>query len=266
MSNNKVLFKDFLEKNLQEKELNWVLSIVNNEKSIKNAFVLTPRFISRNIVNVSHLISNDKSWGLDRLVRIYFILLLEEKNELNFENEMNLLFETAENNESIALLSSLYFLKQPSKWILKATDAVRSNIGDVFDAIAFDTAYPSIYFSELAWNQLVLKCIFTDKPIHKIIGLTQRANSKLAETLSDFAHERWAAGRTVPAQVWRLVINYVNENIFKDLERLITSEDEKDRIAAYLVCIENDSTKYLLEKFPQNIPLNILNRGWQYLE
>lgn len=266
MNINKILFKSFLEKELLGKELNWVLSIENNEKNIKNAFVLTPRFISKNFVNVSILISNDKFWSLDRVVRIYLLLLLEEKDELKFENEMNLLFETAEINESIALYSSLFFLKQPERWILKATDAVRSNVGDVFDVIAFDTPFASKYFSELAWNQLVLKCIFNDKPINKIIGLTKRTNSKLAETLSDFAHERWAAGRTVPAQVWSLVVNYLNNTILKDMEKLITSDNEMDRIAAYLVCIENDSAKFLLEKYPPNISKNILDKGWQYLE
>ncbi len=38
-----------------------------------------------------------------------------------------------------------------------------------------------------AWNQLVLKAFFTEKPIQQIIGLDERANEKLASTAYDFA-------------------------------------------------------------------------------
>ena len=124
-------------------------------------------------------------------------------------------------------------------------------MGFVFDAIALHNPYPEKYFSELAWNQLVLKTIFNDKPIHFIEGLQNRANEKLAVTLSDFAHERWAAGRSVPAQVWRLTGKYLTPALLPDMQHLFDSEKEEDRKAAALACNEATlpAANYLLAKY-----------------
>jgi hypothetical protein len=137
--------------------------------------------------------------------------------------------------EAVALTRSLPYLPNPSSFLLRATDAVRSNMGPVFDAIAFGNTYPKDYFNEAAWNQLVLKCIFNDKAIHQIIGLDERANQALADTLSDFAHERWSAGRRVPSQVWRLVPRFMNESLRSDIEKLALSKNPRDVVAASLV-------------------------------
>jgi hypothetical protein len=144
-------------------------------------------------------------------------------------------------------------LKTPEIWLQRATDAVLSNMGPVFDAIAFGNPYPQTYFSELAWNQLVLKCIFNDKPIHLINGLDERANQALADTLADFAHERWAAGRRVPSQVWRLLLNFKTESIEEDLAKLSKSEDVNDRKAAEL--IQNNSPLEAWRELEQAEPI-----------
>ena len=161
------------------------------------------------------------------------------------------LFDTAEMTELVALYSALPMLSYPDQWLFRATDAVRSNMGFVFDAIALHNPFPEKHFSELAWNQLVLKTIFNDKPIHFIEGLDNRANEKLAITLSDFAHERWAAGRSVPPQVWRLAGKFLNTALMADMQHLFNSEQEGDKKAAALAC--NDSSlpaaQYLLAKY-----------------
>ena len=149
----------------------------------------------------------------------------------------------------------------------RATEAVRSNIGDVFNSFAFANPYPAAYFTESAWNQLVLKCIFNDKPIHLIQGIDERANQDLANMLSDFAHERWAAGRSVPAQVWRLVVNFTNERIFEDMEKLFLSNDTNNKIAATLVCSDSLIGNDLLLKYPLNNQESLLlKQGWKILE
>ncbi|MFM1835792.1 MAG: hypothetical protein RJA04_479, partial [Bacteroidota bacterium] len=169
-------------------------------KALSLAFVKVPRFVSKLQITEGPF----KNWNLDQVVRLAILTKLDEK-------QVDLLFETAEMQEAVALTKSLPYLANPSNFLLRATDAVRSNMGPVFDAIAFDNTYPRDYFSEAAWNQLVLKCIFNDKAIHQIIGLEERANAELAMTLSDFAHERWSAGRRVPSQVWRLIPRFMNE-------------------------------------------------------
>ena len=257
---------EIIRENANEKELVWLEEKTKNSKSTQLAFVATPRFIGKRPINLVLEGSQTLNWTLDRLVRVYLLLKLENSNPDGFEEQVNTLFDTAEINESIALYSALPLFQNPEIWLLRATDAVRSNVGDIFDSIAFNNHYPVKYFSELAWNQLVLKCIFNEKPIHQIIGLESRANQHLADTISDFAHERWAAGRKIPAQVWRLVTNFLTETIINDLESLLLSKDLQNQIAAILVCsqTENLEAKTLLEKYSLSINPEILS--WEYLE
>lgn len=193
-------------------------------KALALAFVKVPRFVSKKMIEGGVF----AKWTLDQLIRVDMLIRLDAAN-------IDMLFETAEMQEAVALTKALPFLTNPTNYLLRATDAVRSNMGPVFDAIAFGNTYPKDHFSEAAWNQLVLKCIFNDKAIHQILGLNERANHALANTLSDFAHERWSAGRSVPSQVWRLVPRFMNESLHADIDKLAKSENPRDVLAASLV-------------------------------
>ena len=246
---------EIIKANASQKELNWIeTKATGSLQSLQTAFVATPRFISKTPINTSETLNgvDFKTWTLDKLVRAYFLTNLSNSDKEVYTKTLNTLFETAENNEAVALISSLALLQNSEAWLLRATDAVRTNIGVVFDAIAFENPYPQEYFSELAWNQLVLKCIFNDKSIHRILGLDERANKELATSISNLAHERWAASRSIPPQAWRLVVNYLDEPIFEDIKKLFDSESPNDQIAAALVCkfSEFGTAKSELEKHP----------------
>nr|WP_295929856.1 EboA domain-containing protein [uncultured Dyadobacter sp.] len=228
---------------------------------LMTAFVAAPRFLSKKILSTSpetRAVLNLEipgfsvdGWSLVRLARVWLLTQLDSSDRDEYIKNIETLFDTAEMNELVALYSALPLLSYPDQWLFRATDAVRSNMGFVFDAIALHNPYPEKYFSELAWNQLVLKTIFNDKPIHYIEGLANRMNEKLALTLSDFAHERWAAGRSVPAQVWRLTGKYINTALLADMQHLFDSEKEEDRHAAALACGEASlpAANYLLAKY-----------------
>jgi len=259
-----------IQENANEKELNWIDSKSVNSQFLPMAFVATPRFIGKKIIQSKVTSLNGlqiQYWTLDRLVRVYFLLLLEQIAHESSASQIETLFDTAEINESVALFSALPLFTQPENWMHRATEAVRSNIGDVFNSFVFANPFAAAHFTESAWNQLVLKCIFNDKPIHLIQGIDYRANQSLANMLSDFAHERWAAGRTVPAQVWRLVVNFLNNNILEDMSILFLSNDTNNRIAATLVCSYSLIGNDLLLKYPlNNQELLLLKQGWKILE
>lgn len=233
-----------------EVESNWLVEQKTlTGKALALAFVKAPRFISKNNIEGSEF----SGWKLDQLVRLDLLMQLDAAN-------IDSLFETAEMQEAVALTRSLPYLPNPSSFLLRATDAVRSNMGPVFDAIAFGNTYPKDYFNEAAWNQLVLKCIFNDKAIHQIIGLDERANQDLANTLSDFAHERWSANRRVPSQVWRLVPRFMNESLRSDIEKIALSENPRDTLAASLVKqeVQNPgSTQGLWHELEESEPIYI---------
>ena len=65
--------------------------------------------------------------------------------------------------------------------------------------------YPAEELDEPAWNQLVMKAFFTDKPVEEILGFDERANERLAHIVTDYARERRAAKRPVTPELWRAV-------------------------------------------------------------
>lgn len=259
------LLAKLIEINASEKELQWLDSQnIKDNKSLQKTFVLTSRFISKKEVEVFP----KQIWTLDRLVRVLLLSNVQNKSEEDYCQTIETLFDTAEINESVALYTALPYLQYPQKWLFRATEAVRSNMGSVFDAIAFHNLYPARSFSEAAWNQLILKCIFNDKPIHLIEGLDERANQVLANILSDFAHERWAAHRTIPPQVWRLVSKFITPTILEDISKLFDSENIQNQQAAVLVCKEsnNQEAKDLLVIKQKDLAFDVEKLSWKDLE
>ncbi|WP_025764850.1 EboA domain-containing protein [Dyadobacter tibetensis] len=230
---------------------------------LMTGFVAAPRFLRKTIIQTKKNESAEEfpspeeisvtDWSLVRLCRVWLLLKLEELDPKHFKQNIETLFDTAEINELVALYSALPVLSSPEQWLFRATDAVRSNMGLVFDAIALRNPYPSKYFSDQAWNQLVLKTIFNDKPIHLIMGLDRRKNEALAHILSDFAHERWAAGRVVAPEVWRLTGPYMNEKLLQDMKALFASSSADNHRAAALACGESTfpPALALLEEHPE---------------
>jgi len=159
-----------------------------------------------------------RSWTVDRLCRVWLLTTLDLKDKELLFSSINRLFLSAEVNEAVALYSALPFLPHPEIWINRCAEGIRSNIGFVLEAIMENNPYPAANLDEAAWNQLVLKAFFTEKNINLIVGLDQRANLQLALTLVDYAKERWAAGREVHPQLWRLVGKFTNAETFETLK------------------------------------------------
>jgi hypothetical protein len=260
---NKILW-EIISQNTSDTESGWLMQKGNAAPiELMTAFVASPRFLSKKIVNIE--LAKEKAldeaipgflvngWSLVRLARVWFLTQLNAADKETFIKNMETLFDTAEMNELVALYSALPVLEYPEQWLFRATDAVRSNMGFVFDAIALHNPYPAKYFSELAWNQLVLKTIFNDKPVHFITGLEERENENLALILSDFAHERWAAGRSVAPNVWRLVSKFMNESLLADMKHLFESGQTQNKEAAALACYDSDyqPAKALLSSYPE---------------
>lgn len=239
-----------LKKITTEKESLWLQSIPQMEpKDLMTAFVKAPRFLSKTEVHFPNE-SNDwipnvpgfqvEHWDLVRLARVWFLTHFSSLPKYEFTHIIETLFDTAELNELVALYSALPLLPYPEVWLPRATDAVRSNMGSVFDAIAIGNPYPYQHFPELAWNQLVLKTIFNGKPIELIYGLKERRNQNLSLSVIDFAKERWAASREIPSYVWSLVSPFLRTDDLPILEKLLNSQNELDVIAASLVIFESN--------------------------
>ncbi|HEU5073202.1 MAG TPA: EboA domain-containing protein [Polyangiaceae bacterium] len=108
------------------------------------------------------------------------------------------LFDQSDNREREALLKTLCMLPEPVLFLATAIDACRSHVQSVFEAIACENRYPSLYFPDPAFNQMVLKAFFTGVAVKRIVDLGRRVTPELSRMAQDYASERTAAGRPVP--------------------------------------------------------------------
>jgi len=115
---------------------------------------------------------------------------------------------------------------------------VRTNILDVFQAIALGNPLPARLLDAPAWAQVVLKAIFMDQPLYRIHQLDARRSPELALTAVDFASERWAAGRHVHPELWRLVQGIDHPDVRAALRRAAEDEDPLTARAAALATRE----------------------------
>ncbi len=180
---------------------------------------------------------NPSQWTTDQAARILILLMLPHDDKAEYLKALHQLFTTAEVGELTALYLAFPLLPHPEELRAQASEGVRTNMGVVFNALALENPYPRDYMTEAAWNQLVLKAVFVGSPLHRMEGLDQRANATLARILRDFVHERWAAGRPVTHEVWRVIAPFVDDAVLVDVERLFEKGTETEQQAAALLCM-----------------------------
>ena len=178
-------------------------------------FTALPRFVGKQLIEVPTDMAftlerirpgfTVVGWTLDRLARVWWLLQLPADDQTTYVSTISQLFKAGELNELVTLYSALPVLAHPEAWRFQATEGIRNNIADVQSAIMLHNPYPADYFDEAAWNQMILKAFFTDKDVTQIIGLDERKNAHLAATLTDYVAERRAAGRSLPANIERLM-------------------------------------------------------------
>ncbi len=206
------------------------------------------------------------SWNVLQAARIYLLLMLPYQEQERYLDSLNKLFETADMEEQRDLYAALPVLPYPEQLVHRTTEGLRTNMTTVFDAIALHNPYPADYLNENAWNQMLLKAVFMQRPLYKIYRADTRANVTLAHMLIDFAHERWAAHRKVTPELWRFVGPFLHDEYLPDIEKVVEKGEPLEVEAALLACAQSahSGAAELLEKHPavkRNIEAGRLN--WQ---
>lgn len=108
--------------------------------------------------------------------------------------------------ERRAVLLSLPHLEPaPADGVPLVEDALRTN--DTRLVAAAVGPYAAAHLDPHTWRHALLKCLFTGVPVDAAARLEQRAHgdAELARMLGDYAAERTAAGRPVPADLHRVL-------------------------------------------------------------
>jgi len=141
-------------------------------------------------------------WTLSDLARAALLLsaatVVPEPDQIEIATEA---FRKGDSAERIALLRSLPLLPAGERLVPLAVEACRTHVLDVFAAMACENPYPARHFPELNFNQLVIKTLFCELALDRVIGWRDRQNSELVRMAGDYEAERRAAGRSVPADI-----------------------------------------------------------------
>lgn len=230
------------------------LKTEGNERDLIIAFSQVPRKIKRTQLNlgkeeIQQAQAARSNWHPENLnseqaARIMLLLSFSQAKPEEFAGSVKKLLNTADLNEQIAIFSGLPLYPHPEQFLQMAYDGTRINATSVFDSITLENPYPTENFSEEAYNRLVLKAAFMERPFWKIVGIPERANRQLAELLLDLVSERWSAGREINPLLWRLITPALTEERYHEFKERAEKKENLDQEAVALAYQENkyDST------------------------
>ena len=173
-------------------------------------------------------------WTLLETARVQMILSRGDLDQESGADALEEAFRYADEGELCALYRSLVHWPKPERFAWRAGEGCRTNMRSVFEAVACDTPYPATYFDDIAWRQLVIKAIFVEAPLWRVVGLDRRLDAELARMALDLADERRSAGRNVQPELWLVLGSHGGARGLESIERELASSFTPGRCAAAL--------------------------------
>jgi hypothetical protein len=162
------------------------------------------------------------AWTIDDAARTYLLQALEDPGA-----ELRELYRYGDAAERRGILRALEYLDIDAVDLVE--DAIRTN--DTRLIAAALGPYATAHLSDAAYDQAVLKCVFVGVPITPLDGL-HRVTPDGARMLAAFVHERVAAGRDVPGEVWTVIDRHPPADEIAAIEAELESPYEDRRAAA----------------------------------
>ncbi len=261
------LLREWLFRRLDAARREWLSAQISSvaggaeDQAVYLAFSLVPRRLRKGALALTDadLAEADRclagwtpgDWSLADAGRILLVASLPGTNP-DFAPRFRALCQTADVEEAVSLYRGLPLYPEPASIEAQVGEGLRSNMRNVFEAITQHNPYPRQHFDTHRWNHMVLKAVFIGSRLAPIQGLDERANAELTTILIDFAHERRAAGRQVPFEVWRCVGPFARGAALSELERVLTTGSSVERQAAALglAASPDPAAAELLNRFP----------------
>jgi hypothetical protein len=103
----------------------------------------------------------------------------------------------------------------------------------------------------VAWNQLVVKALFTEVPLARVYGVDGRLSSELTHMVLDYMDERKSAGRTIPIDAWLCIGTTSDPRFDSAIEAAMQSPSLKQQAAA-IVALGRAQREQDLQKISAN--------------
>jgi hypothetical protein len=166
------------------------------------------------------------AWTIDDAARTLLLVAAGE----GAEAELAELYRYGDAAERRGILRALPYLDIGDRGLYLVDDAIRTN--DTRLIAAALGPYATEHLSDAQYDQAVLKCVFVGVPVTPLDGIPSRVTPDGARMLGAFVHERVAAGRDVPAEVWTVIDRYPPAEEIAAIEHERESEFEDRRAAA----------------------------------
>jgi hypothetical protein len=171
--------------------------VARDPAKLRTRFPMVGRKVGREPLDPEADPANVHAWTVDDAARTLLLVAADAEAELAD------LYRYGDAAERRGLLRALAHLDVGDRALWLIDDAIRTN--DTRLIAAALGPYATEYLPDAAYDQAVLKCVFVGVPISGLDGLPARVTPDGARMLAAFVHERVAAGRDVPAEVWTVI-------------------------------------------------------------
>jgi hypothetical protein len=220
-----------LDRRLDDSGRTWVADtsqrVSENPGVIATVFPAVGRSVGRGALEADATAGDVHAWTLDDAARVLLLVALGT----NVESQIQLLYRHGDGAERRGVLRALPFIElDRATGLALVDDAMRTN--DVGLIAAAMGPYAAEHLDNAAYAQGVLKCVFVGVPLGGVPGTHERDTPGLAAMLGRYVHERIAAGRSVPADVWPLIDLYPPARELAEIQAELDNPNADRRDAA----------------------------------
>jgi hypothetical protein len=218
-----------LEEHVAPEALAWLqeaaAEVAQSPAAIGARFPAVGRKVGRGPLDPAAAPDDVHAWTIDDAARTELLLALGDR----VEDELAELYRYGDAAERRGILRALEHLPVGDRALYLVEDAIRTN--DTRLIAAALGPYATEHLPDAAYDQAVLKCVFAGVPITPLDGL-ERVTPDGARMLAALVHERVAAGRDVPAEVWTVIDRHPPEEEIAAIRAELESPFEDRRVAA----------------------------------
>ena len=219
-----------LEARAKPEGLEWLretsAAVAADASALRSRFAMVGRKVGREPLDEGADPSDVWAWTIEDAARVLLLVAAGERAEA----ELAELYRFGDAAERRGVLQALPYLDIEDRGLALVDDAIRTN--DTRLIAAALGPYATKYLSDEQYDQAVLKCVFVGVPITGLDGIPSRVTPDGARMLGAFVHERVAAGRDLPPEVWTVIDKYPPAEEIAAIEAELQSPFDDRRAAA----------------------------------
>lgn len=219
-----------LEARAKPEGLEWLreasAAVAADPAALRSRFPMVGRKVGRDTLDEGADPADVWAWTIDDAARVLLLAAAGERAEAELAD----LYRFGDAAERRGVLRALPYLGIGDRGLGLVDDAIRTN--DTRLIAAALGPYATEHLSDAQYDQAVLKCVFVGVPITGLDGVPSRVTPEGARMLGAFVHERVAAGRDLPPEVWTVIDKYPPAEEIAAIEGELQSPFEDRRAAA----------------------------------